>query len=168
MGAEITHTIWVGMKEVKYKEYPLQPSDRNKSLAQIAREQLGVDKLVFPIYKKVPSINGSPIYADVADPLDPNLTLLLPPSDFASFVTHESEKVRTTPRIENNNILYEAPVSSTFLYKKNSVIVDITNDMVWADVSQTDPKRNGGRAYWVCVKYGNTNRTTPPINGPVN
>lgn len=163
-----THQIFIGTARIIYTEYQLQPSDRNKSIAQIAREQIGTDRPTHPIYRKVPPSASSPIYAEVRDPLDPNWTLLLPPSEYASFTIIEGEKVRTSPKIENNNILYDAATNSRFLYKKNTVFVDSTNNLVWADVSRTDPQRNGGKPYWVCVKYMNSHRTKPAINGPSN
>ncbi len=163
-----THTIFIGTNRVTYTEYQLQPSDRNKSIAQIAREQIGNEKPANPIYRKVIPGPNNPIWAEVKDPLDPSWALLLPTSEFASFTIKEGEKVRTSPKIDNNNILYDAQAGFRFLYKKNSVIVDSTNGMVWADVSRTDPQRNGGKPYWVCVKYMNSHRTNPPINGPSN
>lgn len=162
------HDIFIGTKRVTYKEYKLQPIDRNKRLAQIAFEQLGDDKPALPIYRKRDEPNANPIWAEVKDPLDPNWTLLLPPSDYASFSINENEIVRTSPKIENTNQLYTATRSSTFIYKKNTVIVDNANSMVWAEVSKTDLRKNGGRPYYICVKYGGNHRTTPPINGPSN
>lgn len=161
-----THTIFIGTTRVTYKEYKLQAIDRNKSLKQIAWEQLGDEKPAQPIYRKRDEPNASPIWTEVKDPLDPKWTLLLPPTEYASFTIKESEIVRTSHKIENTNILYTATPNSTFLYKKNTVVVDNTNGMVWADVSKTDPKKNAGRPYWICVKYGNSHRTVPPINGP--
>lgn len=161
-----THVIFIGTSRVIFTEYQLQASDKNKSIAQIAREQIGNEKPAHPIYRKVTPGPNNPIWAEVKDPLDPSWTLLLPPSEYASFTINENEKVRTSAQIENNNILYEAQANFRFIYKKNSVVVDNTNGMVWADVSQTDPQRNGGKPYWVCVKYMNSHRTNPPINGP--
>lgn len=164
------HDIFVGTKRVTYREYKLQLFDRNKKLAQIAFEQLGDEKPALPIYKKKDNFvpGKDQVWEPVKDPLDPNWTLLLPPSDYASIIINDNEIVRTSPKVENNNQLYTATKNSTFLYKKNTVIVDTANNMVWAEVSKTDPKKNGGRPYYICVKYGSSNRTTPPVNGPSN
>lgn len=159
---ELRAIIKNGKKEY-FTEYKLKPGD--KSLAQVAREQLYDESLHTRILKwlDVPNAQGFQFEEIAPNAKIADLrTVLLPPSDYATFTLTAKTNVRKTARVEGANVLYAADANAKFVYKKSTVIKD-GNGMLWADVSKTDPQKNGGGAYWVCVRDGTITNTNPPI-----
>jgi hypothetical protein len=147
-------------------EYKIQPSDLNKSLKQLAREQLMDESLYDQILLKVAEPATNPKwYTTINDKskYDPNWTLLLPPSEFAAFIVTVNTNIRKTPEEVNGNILEVAKQFEKYFYKRSTVKVN--GQMVWAEVSKTNPARFGNIPYWICVK-NKTYNTNPPIDFP--
>jgi hypothetical protein len=162
------HGLIVNGKRTVYTEYKLQPGDRGKTLKQIAREQLYDENLFTLILKKRDDPTKQPIWEEIVtkDNLDPNWTLLLPPSEYATFTLRDKANVRRTPKLESGNIHFEGQVGVAFVYKKSSATKD-ANGMLWVDISKSNtiPNKDANATYWVCVKEGNIHHTAPQING---
>lgn len=160
-----------GGAPVWYTEYTLPPNARNKGLKDIAREQLGDEKLFVNILRKIGPENNQGIkwYDEIIpkDRIDPNWTFLLPPAasgaDLGKFKIKQRMAVRTSPRIEAGNVFFEGPVETEYTYKKSSKFTD-ANGLVWVDVTQSNiPRKVSGATYWMCVREGNIARTDPVV-----
>lgn len=171
-----THTIFIGMTRLKYTEFKLGATDQNKSLKQIAREQLGDENLYTQILKKRDNPKpNEPIWEEIVlkDRFDPKWTLLLPPgksttpsqppaSSFGTFKVIKKVNVRTSPRVEAGNIFKEFPQETVYKYKLNSVCNE--NGMVWVDVTESNlGNKVPGATYWMCVREGSIYHTDPNI-----
>jgi hypothetical protein len=171
-----THTIVIGTTRVKYTEFKLGAADQNKSLKQIAREQLGDESLYTQILKKREV--GDPVWEEIKDKdrYDPKWTLLLPPaksfppspppqppsSSFGTFKVNKNVNVRTSPRVEAGNIFKEFPLGTVYKYKLNDIRNE--NGMVWVDVTESNlGNKVPGATYWMCVREGSIYHTDPKI-----
>jgi hypothetical protein len=174
-----THTIIIGTNRIKYTEFKLGAADQNKSLKQIAREQLGDETLYTQILKKRENPKpNEPIWEEIVlkDRFDPRWTLLLPPAksfppsqppqppptSFGTFKVNKKVNVRTSPRVEAGNIFKEFPEGTVYKYKLNSVRNE--NGMVWVDVTESNlGNKVPGATYWMCVREGSIYHTDPKI-----
>lgn len=158
-------------KKIYYTEYKVTPADANKYLQQIAKEQLFDESLYTGILRWLAAPNAQGFQWEEINPknvlVSPQWTLLLPPSDFATFTLNARANVRRSPRVDGSNIHSTAEIKTKFVYKKSTVIVE--NGLVWADVTKSDSilQKAGGQSYWLCVKEGSIHHTNPPIDGPV-
>ena len=137
--------------------YKIQPGDT--SLKQIAREQLADENLWDKIIldRETPNSKGFLWDEIPSGAWDPRWTLLLPPSDFAAFTISVNTTICDAP---NGKLLDAAKVGEKYFYNRKTVKVD--GQMVWAEVSKTNPNRYGGKPYWICVKKGTPN-TNPQV-----
>lgn len=171
-----THTIIIGTTRLKYTEFKLGAADQNKSLKQIAREQLGDENLFAQILKKRDNPKpNEPIWEEIVlkDRFDPKSTLLLPPgksttppqppaSGLGTFKVNKKVNVRTSPKVEAGNIFKEFPQETVYKYKLNSVRNE--NGMVWVDVTESNlGNKVPGATYWMCVREGSIYHTDPKI-----
>ena len=169
------HRIPRGGVLVTYVEFKLQPSEFNKSLKQIAREQLNNEnRYVDILYMVRPVDNTGTWYAEIPQPkdrFDPNWTLLLPDvpkatpptSDLGTFKVIQKTYVRKSPKVETGNINNETIIGTVYTYKKSSKFTD-AGGLVWVDVTSTNlPNKVNGVTYWVCVREGNISHTDPLI-----
>ena len=171
-----THTITIGTTRRKYTEFKLGAADQNKSLKQIAREQLGDESLYTQILKKRET--GDPIWEEIKDKdrYDPKWTLLLPPaksfppspppqppsSGFGTFKVNKNVNVRTSPKVEAGNIFKEFPLGTVYKYRLDSVRNE--NGLVWVDVTESNlGNKVPGATYWMCVREGSIYHTDPKI-----
>jgi hypothetical protein len=171
-----THTITFGTTRIRYTEFKLGAADLNKSLKQIAREQLGDENLYTQILKKRET--GDPIWEEIKDKdrYDPKWTLLLPPAksfppspppqppstSFGTFKVNKNVNVRTSPRVEAGNIFKEFPLGTVYKYRLDSVRNE--NGMVWVDVTESNlGNKVPGATYWMCVREGSIYHTDPKI-----
>ena len=171
-----THTIIIGTTRRKYTEFKLGAADQNKSLKQIAREQLGDESLYTQILKKRET--GDPIWEEIKDKdrYDPKWTLLLPPaksfppspppqppsSGFGTFKVNKNVNVRTSPKVEAGNIFKEFPLGTVYKYRLDSVRNE--NGLVWVDVTESNlGNKVPGATYWMCVREGSIYHTDPKI-----
>ena len=158
-----------GRKPEAYREYKLQPSDINKGLKQIAREQIGDESLFSLILQKINDPPKTPWFQEIAnkDRIGNNWTLLLPESptsDYATFKLKSTVNIRTSPEVKPGNLHASQGITGTvWTYKKSSLRTD-ANGMRWADVTTTPPPNKvNGVTYWICVKDGSIIYTDPPL-----
>lgn len=171
----VTHTIIIGTTRVKYTEFKLGAADQNKSLKQIAREQLGDENMYTQILKKRDNPKpNEPIWEEIVlkDRFDPKSTLLLPPakssppspppSNFGIFKVNKKVNVRTSPRVEAGNIFKEFPQETVYKYRLDNIRAE--NGMVWVDVTESNlGNKVPGATYWMCVREGSIYHTDPKI-----
>ena len=135
--------------------YKIQPGDT--SLKQIAREQLLNESLADKIVldRETPNPNTKNLWDPIpAGAWDSRWTLLLPPSEFAAFVLKVKANLCKAPNFENTSILTLVNPPEKFFYKRSTVIRSQDGNVVWADVTRTNPSRFGNAPYWICVKNG--------------
>lgn len=162
-----------------YIEYKMQPADFNKGLKQIAREKLGNENLYVDILLKTAEPTTNPWYTEIVhkDRIDPNSTLLLPivanpgpipppqPAPTAKFKLLNKQYIRTSPRIEANNMHgnIPSPIGVEYTYKTNNIHRE--NGLVWVDITPSNiPNKANGATYWMCVRENAITHTNPPIS----